>query len=281
MNLELDDKVVWITGASGGIGRELARAFGSAGCSLLLSAHSRLAELEARTAEEPFADRALCVAADVTDPEACERAAAAGVERFGRLDVCIANAGAWTPGDHGLHRLDPQRLRQSVSVNLLGSAFTVRAFMGQLERCGAHPAGDGAAVVLIGSTAGRFGERGHSDYAMAKAGLIGLMQSVKNELPELDPWARINTLEPGWTVTEMAREALSDDGAVRRALSTMALRQLGAARDVAGTAVGLASPALSRHVTGQVVTVAGGMEGRQLWAPESLDVERARERSAP
>ena len=180
-----------------------------------------------------------------------------------------------------MHALSPERLRRSVEVNLLGSAFTVRAFMGALARTGPRDDGDGASVVLIGSTAGRFGERGHSDYAMAKAGLIGLMQSLKNELPELDPWARINTLEPGWTVTEMAREALSDDKAVSRALSTMALRQLGAASDVAATALSLTSPALSRHVTGQVVTVAGGMEGRQLWPADQIDTGRARDRAAP
>ena len=81
---------------------------------------------------------------------------------------------------------------------------------------------------------------------------------------ELDPWARINLVEPGWTVTPMAAAALEQPGTIEKVCATMALRQLARPEDVARQAVVLASDELSGHVTGQVVVVAGGMEGRTL-----------------
>ena len=173
MDLGLGDKVVFITGASGGIGRALAEAFGAEGCRLLLTGHSRADELAAWCADQPFADRALTAPADVRDPAALEAAATLAVERFGRLDACVANAGVWPPGDLGLHELPPERLRATVETNLLGALWTARAFLGALARSGPRSDGHGASLAFIGSTAGRFGERGHVDYAASKAGLTG------------------------------------------------------------------------------------------------------------
>jgi len=274
MDLGLAQSTVLITGASGGIGRALARTFAEEGAGLVLTGHSRIGELTAWAADE-FGDRALCVAADVRDPDAVDAAFAAGVRRFGRIDAAVANAGVWPVEDRALHQLDAARLADTVAVNLLGAAHTARAFMASLARTGAVP-GRGAAMVCIGSTAGRFGERDHADYALAKAGLVGLVQSLKNELPRIDPLARINLVEPGWTVTEMAREALEDDVAVGRTLTTMALRRLGRADDVARACAVLCSPLAAAHLTGQTVTVAGGMEGRVLWDVDEADVEAVR-----
>jgi 3-oxoacyl-[acyl-carrier protein] reductase len=275
MDLGLSERVVWITGASGGIGRALARTFAAEGARLVLTGHRRAEELAAWAAEE-FGERAVTAAVDVRDPAACEAAVALGRERFGRVDAAVANAGVWPTPDRPLHELEPERLAHTVAVNLLGAAHTARAWMGGLAADGPHPDGGGAALVCIGSTAGRFGERHHADYAAAKAGLVGLVQSLKNELPLIDPAARANLIEPGWTVTEMARAALEDDGAVRRALETMALRRLGRADDVARAAAFLCSPTAAAHLSGQTLTVAGGMEGRRLWDGATIDPDAVR-----
>lgn len=278
MESGLEGKVVFVTGASGGIGRAVTDAFAAEGALLALQGHRRFDELERRTAERPFAERALCLCADVADPRAMEGAMASARERFGRVDVCIANAGVWPPEETLVPDLDPERVREVVGVNLMGAFWTARAFLAELARSGPRPDGHGASIVFTGSTAGRFGELGHADYAVSKAGLYGLVRTLKNEIVRLDPYGRVNMVEPGWTVTEMARAALEDDGAVTRVVRTMPLRQLGRASDVARTIAFLASPRLARHVSGQVITAAGGMEGRLLWNEESVDVEEIRSR---
>ncbi|MFT7465076.1 MAG: 3-oxoacyl-[acyl-carrier protein] reductase [Pseudohongiellaceae bacterium] len=278
MNSGLKDKVVLMTGASGGIGRALARGFGAEGSQLVLSGHSQLQKLQSWTAEQPFADRALVVGADVSQASDVEQLFAAAKERFGRVDVCLANAGVWPTEDCPLATMTPERLARTVSVNLLGSAHTARSFLATLQDTGPRSDGHGAALIFTGSTAGRFGERDHSDYAMAKAGLNGLLMTLKNEIVSLDPFGRVNMIEPGWTVTHMARPALAVPGTITKVVSTMPLRQLGRAKDIASTALWLASPLLARHVTGQIVTVAGGMEGRVLWSPDDISEAAVRQR---
>jgi 3-oxoacyl-[acyl-carrier protein] reductase len=276
MDLALADMVVLVTGASGGIGRALADVFAAEGSRLLLHGHARFDELSAWLGQQPWKSRALAVRADARDPDALAAAVAQGRERFGRLDACVANAGAWTPPDLPLHVAPVGRLADGIAVNLLGSMWTARAFLAGLAEDGPRTDGHGASLVFIGSTAGRFGERGHAEYAAAKAGLLGLMRSLKNEIVALDPSGRVNVVEPGWTVTHMVRPALEQPGVIARALATMPVRRLGRAEDVARTVAWLCSPTAARHVSGQVLTVAGGMEGRQLWEPADIDEDAVR-----
>ena len=127
MDLQLTDLTVLITGASGGIGRALARTFAAEGCQLLLHAHGQLPALQAWVEGQAWADRALCVGADLRDPEAIDAAVRAGQARFGRVDLAVANAGAW-PRPHALlHELPVARLQDTVGGNILGPAWTARA----------------------------------------------------------------------------------------------------------------------------------------------------------
>ena len=278
MDLGLADKVVFVTGASGGIGRALAEAFAAQGARLGLHGHRHHAQLEAWLAQQDWRERAIAVQADVTRPDEVARALRSVAERFGRVDVAVANAGRWPPEDLLLHRVPEARVRETIDTNLMGAVWTARAFLAELERAGPHPDDTGASLVLIGSTAGRFGEKGHTEYAVSKAALYGLMQSLKNEIVELDPLARVNMIEPGWTATHMARPALDEPGHIARAVRTMPLRQIGRAADIAHSALFLASPVMARHLTGQVLTVAGGMEGRTLWEVETIDEDAVRAR---
>jgi len=278
MDLELRDCVVFITGASGGIGRAMAEAFAGEGARLALHGRGKHGELEGWMSDQPWRDRAIAVRADVTKPADIAAAMEAARSRFGRVDVCIANAGVWTPEAKRLDQADEARIRATIDTNLLGSLWTARAFMAALARSGPRPDGRGSSLVLVGSTAGRFGEKNHAEYSASKAGLYGLLRSLKNEIVDIDPYARVNLIEPGWTVTHMARPALEEPGVVSQVVRTMALRQLGRAQDVARAALFLASPAASRHVTGEVITVAGGMEGRSLWETSQIDEKLIRSR---
>ena len=249
----LDNKGVLVTGASGGIGAACARAFAAEGARVLVHYHH--GEERARAVAEelggaPVAQADLRLEHDVD--QLFEEARAA----LGAIDVCAAVAGVYPSEDVPLWELPLERWEESVRANLTATFLTARAFLREVARQG-H-----GSLVLIGSTAGVFGEAGHADYAAAKSGVLGgLLLSVKNEVARISKTARVNAVAPGWTVSPMTR-GLLDDARVERITRTMPLRKVAVPEDVAAQVVVLASDTLSGHVTGQVVVVAGGMEGR-------------------
>jgi 3-oxoacyl-[acyl-carrier protein] reductase len=255
MDLCLQDKVVFVTGASGGIGEALTAAFVAEG--------ARVAACSRRGV--PAGERVLPLTADVGSPDELDAAMRAAAAAFGRVDVCVANAGVWPPEPLPLDAMPEARVREVIETDLLGAAWTARAFVAALRRSGPRPDGHGASLVFIGSTAGRFGEPGHAEYAAAKAALRGLTLSLKNEIVHADPWARVNLIDPGWTVTTMAEKTLAASGQLDRVTLTMPLRRVAHPADVAAAVLFFASPAMARHVSGEALTVAGGMEGRVLW----------------
>jgi 3-oxoacyl-[acyl-carrier protein] reductase len=244
----LAGKAVLVTGASGGIGSACARAFAAEGCKVVVHYHRGRERAEALARE---LDGAPMISADLTDEEQVDALFA----EAGPLDVCAAVAGAWPSEDVPVWELPLERWRATLDTNLTATFLTARGFLRGLH-------GDGS-LVLVGSTAGLFGEAGHADYAAAKSGIVyGLLLSLKNEVVRIAPNARVNAVCPGWTASPMTRSSLEDPGLVGRITRTMALRKVARPEDVARQVVVLASNELSGHVTGQVVTVAGGMEGR-------------------
>jgi NAD(P)-dependent dehydrogenase (short-subunit alcohol dehydrogenase family) len=119
--------------------------------------------------------------------------------------------------------------------------------------------------VIVGSTAAVFGEEGHAEYAASKAAVTqGLTKSLKNEIVRLVPHGRVNAVNPGWTRTPMAEGALADEEAVERTMKTRAIREVAEPEDIARAVAFLLSDRLAGHVTGEIVTISGGMEGRLL-----------------
>ena len=252
----LDGKRVLITGASGGIGSACAREFAGEGSRVALHYHHGHERAEALSQELGGAP---IFGADLRREDEVDELFRLCIEELGGLDVCAAVAGKWPEEDVPVWQLPLERWEETLRGNLTVSYLTSRAFLREVERLG-H-----GSLVLVGSTAGLFGEAGHADYAAAKSALVhGLLLSLKNEITRIAPLARVNAVCPGWTESPMTRTTLTDPALVRRATRTMPLRKMGQPEDVARQIVVLASDELSGHVTGQVVVVAGGMEGRVL-----------------
>ena len=210
----------------------------------------RAAAVAAEIGGAPIAQADLTVEADV------DRLFATAREMLGSVDVCAAVAGVWPAEDLPVWELPLERWEETMRQNLTATFLTARGFLREVARTG-H-----GSLVLVGSTAGRFGEAGHADYAAAKSALQGgLLLSLKNEVARVAPQCPRQRRRPGL-------DGVADDPRPRR--------RRGGAPDLAHDGAAEGRPArgrrgpgrrarlglLSGHVSGQVVTVAGGMEGR-------------------
>lgn len=255
METDLAGKGVLVTGGAGGIGVSVVEEFAAIGARVAVHYHT------SRTAAEALAEKVggTALGADLREEVQADGLVPAAISALGRLDVCVANAGVWPSPDEPVWEMPLERWEATLRSNLTATFLTARAFLRHARETGT------GSLVLIGSTAGQFGEAGHADYAAAKGGIMtGLLLSAKNEAARIGNGVRVNAVAPGWTATAMSRDALEDKPRVERALSTMALKKVASPRDIAAQIMVLASDRLSGHVTGQVMTVAGGMEGRQI-----------------
>lgn len=242
----LDDKVVVVTGASSGLGVSFAEAFAEAGADVVLGAR-RVERLE-QTAElvTKAGRRVASAQTDVVDPEQCQRLVDTAMETFGRVDILINNAGVGSAVP--ATRETPEQFRSIVDVNLHGSYWMAQA-------CG-RVMPPGSAIINISSILGiTTAALPQAAYAAAKAGIIGLTRDLAQQ------WGsrkgiRVNALAPGFFQTEMTDEYLP--GYLESQLPRIPLGSMGDARQLAATAVWLASPA-GGYVTGQTIAVDGGL----------------------
>ncbi|MDB6125722.1 MAG: Short-chain dehydrogenase/reductase [Pedosphaera sp.] len=271
MDSELKNKVVVVTGASGGIGSTIARQFAAEGARLVL--HYRKNRPQAEALRKELKDvESLVIRADLAKEAEVKKLFTAAVRQFGRVDILVANAGSWETRDVPLHEMSLKQWQQTMDGVLTSAFLSVREFLRLVakQKCGN--------AILIGSTAGVFGEAGHADYASAKAAMaFGMTRTLKNEIARIAPHTasycggRINCVCPGWTVVPRTATKLTDAAAVRKVTATMALPQIARPDDIANAVVFLSSDKLARHITGQTLVIAGGMEGRLLWQPDQID----------
>lgn len=266
MESGLAGNVVLITGASGGIGAATARAFAAEDARLLLHYHKNRDAADELCRE--IGPLARTVQADLRDEAATDAMFAEGLAAFSRIDVLVVNAGVWEAAPVPIHSMTLEQWRRTIETDLTSAFLSTRAFLRHL----AKSPRESAAIVLVGSTAALFGEADHADYAAAKAGLTyGLTLSLKNEIVRLAPRGRVNCVCPGWTDTPMATSHALGGAMPSAAAATMPLPKMARPEDVAASIVFLASDRLAGHVSGAILPVAGGMEGRLLGAAREAD----------
>jgi 3-oxoacyl-[acyl-carrier protein] reductase len=269
MNSGLVNKVVMVTGASGGIGSEIVRQFIAEGSKVIIHYHKNKSSAEA-LAKNLSPESVFICQADLTNEMDVKRLWADSEARLGPIEVLIANAGICLNYGTPIHEISLDSWNKTLAGNLTSVFLCIRAFFKGIENNKLQaPAG-----VVISSTAGIYGEAFNADYAATKGALAsGFLLSLKNELVRLAPRGRINAVCPSWTASDMVKDLVEDKDHVQRVLQTVPLRKIGRPADVAASAVYLSSTALAGHITGQVITIAGGMEGRVLFKPGEIDLK--------
>lgn len=251
-------RVTVVTGAGGGIGRVIARAFASHGDDVVLAA--RRVELleETRRLIEADGGRALVVPTDVTDPASVADLAKVTLDHFGHIDVAVNNSGVTGP-NLPLWEIDPSDWEETFAVNVRGVFLVCRAMIPAMIEAGS------GAIINIGSISGKRPAPDRSPYAAAKAALIGLTRTLAHEV---GPYGiRVNLISPGftegprieWVIARQAETRRVPESRVRDEMTSLSpLGRFTRAEDVAAAALYLASPEAAA-VTGADLNVSAGV----------------------
>lgn len=243
------NKTVLVTGASRGIGREIALGFARAGAFVVINCNRGVEKAEAVKAEIEAingAGSAMVKSFSVSDSSAVDKAIDEIIKEKGSISVLINNAGI--AKDNLFMRMKDEEWDDTLNTNLKGAALCARAVVRPMMK-----AREGS-IINLSSVVGQMGNAGQAAYSASKAGLFGLTKTLAKELASRN--IRVNAVAPGFIDTEMTENL--PETAKKEMLSGIPLGRMGSAKEIADVVVWLASPQAS-YVTGQVIAVNGGM----------------------
>lgn len=243
----LEGKIALVTGASRGIGRQIALTLGAKKAAVIVNYNGSAANAEEVVKEiEAAGGRAEAIQCNVSDFESCGAMMADIVSRYGRLDILVNNAGITR--DNLLMKMSQEDFDAVINTNLKGVFNCIRHISRQMLKQ------KGGRIINISSVSGVLGNAGQANYCAAKAGVIGLTKSTARELASRG--ITVNAVAPGFITTEMT--AVLSDSVKAAAAEQIPMRRFGETQDIAAAVAFLASDD-AKYITGQVLCIDGGM----------------------
>ncbi len=241
------DKVAMITGATRGIGKQIALTLANEGYNIVLNYRTENDELfQAKNEIESKNVNCLTVQGDVTNFEDCKQMIERAINEFGKIDVLINNAGITK--DMLLARMKEEDFKQVIDVNLVGTFNMTKNVISYMMKARS------GRIINISSVVGIAGNAGQTNYSASKAGIIGFTKSLAKEVASRN--ILVNAVAPGFietNMTDILKQEVKDEIA-----KNIPLKRMGTPKDVANVVKFLASED-SSYITGQVISVDGGM----------------------
>ena len=241
--MKLEQKNVFITGSSRGIGLAIAHKFASLGANVVLNSRGEPSE-ELLDEFKPYGVKGLAISGDVSDFTDAKRMVDQAIEGLGSVDVLVNNAGITQ--DTLMLKMTEEDFEKVLKVNLTGAFNMTQAVLKQMIK-----AREGA-IINMSSVVGLMGNIGQANYAASKAGLIGFTKSVAREVANRN--VRVNAIAPGMIESDMT--AVLSDKVKDAMLAQIPMKQFGQAEQVAEVTAFLAS---QDYLTGQVIAIDGGL----------------------
>jgi 3-oxoacyl-[acyl-carrier protein] reductase len=244
--MDLSNRVAIVTGSGRGIGKAIALKLAEVGATVVVNDIGEVEPVEAVADEIRALNRqSLALLADVSSSADVTRLVEETMAAFGRVDILVNNAGIWTEG--AIESMSEQVWDETINVNLKSVYNCCRVVVPLMISVG------GGRIINLSSTAGQRGEPLHSHYAATKGAIISFTKSLAAELAPKN--ILVNSVAPGWVNTDMSKEAYEEEG--DKILSTIPLRRMATAEEIAGAILFLASD-LATYITGEILNVNGG-----------------------